>query len=274
MSVVHTELQQFRNELRGAVAADLERHRVRRRHLRRAVTIGTPGSVLAALGLSLGLVLGGGGGMSPADAAVLTGVESALSPPPNTVMHVRAMVTIGADPAQPYELWATDTAYRVIKEGVEFAGNAQNGSMTSSYDAATNTITTGIDGPPSHGAVDQPAAIRSLIASGQAQVTGSTVVDGVPADVLSLTGLPAGSGLVNGTFDVAKSDYRPLLVQTTVGCAQGPQCPETLHVLTYEYLPATAANLSLLDLSAQHPGATVQSDTGAGGAPTSAGATS
>jgi hypothetical protein len=269
MSVLHTELQQFRDELRRAAAADLERHGVRRRHLRRAVTFGTPGSVLAALGLSLGLVLGTGGGMSPADAAILAGAESALSPPQNTVMHVRAMITAGTEPAQPYELWATDTTFRVIKEGVEFAGNV-NGSTVSSYDAATNTITTGIYHPPSHTPVDQPAAIRSLIASGQAQVTGSTVVDGVPADVLSLTNLPAGSGLVDGTFDVAKSDYRPLLVQTTTGCAQGTEnghrvampCPETVHFETYEYLPATAANRSLLDLSAQHPGATVKSGAG------------
>jgi hypothetical protein len=83
--------------------------------------------------------------------------------------------------------------------------------------------------------------------------------------------VPVGSGLVNGTFDVAKSDYRPLLVQTTLtgargdpGCAQG-QCLETIHMETYEYLPATAANLSLLDLSAQHPGATVKSGAGTGG---------
>jgi|SRR5579871_1141429 len=267
MSELHPELLQFRHELRAAVAADLERHRVRRRRLRRAVTFGTPGSVLGALGLSLGLVLGVGGGISPADAAILAGAESALSPPPNTVLHVSAMITVGTEPAQPYELWATDTTFRVIKEGVEFAGNV-NGSTVSSYDAATNTIFTGIDHPPSHTPVDQAATIRSLIASGQAQVTGSTVVDGVPADVLSLTNLPVGSGLVNGTFDVATSDYRPLLVQTSVVCDnQGDQCPETLHFLTYEYLPATAVNLSLLDLSAQHPGATVKSGAGSNGAP-------
>lgn len=267
MSVVHAELQQFRHELRGAVAADLERHRVRRRHLRRAVTIGTPASVLAALGLSLGLVLGAGGGVSPADAAILSGAESALSPPSNTVMHVRAMITVGNQPAQPYELWATDSSYRVIKEGVEFAGGS--GDTMSSYDSATNTITTGLYEPPQH-SVDQPAALRALIASGQAQVTGTTVVDGVPADVLSVTGLPSNGGPVSGTFDVAQSDYRPLLVETTTGCAQGP-CPETVHFLTYEYLPATAANLSLLDLSAQHPGAKVQNGAGSEGAASAGG---
>jgi hypothetical protein len=44
-----------------------------------------------------------------------------------------------------------------------------------------------------------------------------------------------------------------------------------LHFETYEYLPATAANLSLLDLSAQHPGATVKSGAGTGGTSPSAG---
>jgi hypothetical protein len=38
-----------------------------------------------------------------------------------------------------------------------------------------------------------------------------------------------------------------------------------VHFETYEYLPATAANLSLLDLSAQHPGATVQNGAGTDG---------
>ncbi len=260
MSMLKPELQSFRGELRAAVEADLDRQRRHRRHLRRAIALGAPAGGLAALSLILALVFGAGSGPSPADAAILASVESALSPPPNTVMHVSAMITVGTEPAQRYELWATDTTFRVIKEGVEFAGNL-NGSTVSSYDAATNSIYTGIEHPPSHTPVDQPATLRSLIASGQAQVTGSTVVDGVPADVLSLTNQPAGGGLENGTFDVAKSDYRPLLVQTTVACAQG-QCPETMRYETYEYLPATPANLALLDLRAQHPQAKVVSGAG------------
>ncbi len=95
-------------------------------------------------------------------------------------------------------------------------------------------------------------------------------MDGVPAYVLSLSGLPEGGGLANGTYDVAKSDYHPLLLQTTVACQQG-QCSETVHFLTYEYLPATPANLSLLDLRAQHPGATVVNAGGVPGVGTSFG---
>ena len=123
---------------------------------------------------------------------------------------------------------------------------------------------------PNHAPVDPAATIRSLISSGQVHVSGSAVVDGVPAYVLSFSGLPAGSGLANATYDVAKSNYHPLLIEGTVGCQQG-QCPETVQFQTYEYLPETPGNLSLLDLSAQHPGATVVNAGGVPGVGTSFG---
>jgi hypothetical protein len=266
MTMLQPELQAFRHELRAAVDADLTRHHRQRRHLKRAVAIGTPGG-LAVLGLSLVLVLGAGTSPSPADAAILASAQGALTPPPNTVFHVAATITVGSSPAQPYELWTAGSSYRFIKFGYEAASN---GTTSSSYDAASNTLYLDIYNPQNHPPVDTAATIRSLISSGQAQVSGSAVVDGVPAYVLSLSGLPEGGGLANGTYDVAKSDYHPLLLQGTTECQQGP-CPETVHFLTYEYLPETSANLSQLDLSAQHPGATVVNAHGVPGVGTSFG---
>jgi hypothetical protein len=266
MTMLQPELQSFRHELRAAVEADLVRHRNHRRHLRRAVALGMPAG-LVALGLSLALVLGAGSTPSPADAAILASAQGALSPPPDSVFHVAATITVGSSPAQPYALWTAGSSYRFIKFGYEAAWN---GTTMSSYDAASNTLYAGIYSPQNHPPVDTAATIRSLISSGQAQVSGTAVVDGVPAYVLSLSGLPEGGGLTNGTYDVAKSDYHPLLLQTTVTCQQG-QCPETVQFQTYEYLPETPANLSLLDLSSQHPGATVVNAGGVPGVGTSFG---
>jgi hypothetical protein len=269
MTMLQPELQSFRRELRTAVEADLARHRDHGRRPRRAVALGTLGG-LGALGLSLALVLGAGSTPSPADAAILASAQGALTPPPDSVFHVAAMITVGSSPAEPYELWTAGTSYRFVKFGYEAAWN---GSTMSSYDAASNTLYIGIYSPPNHAPVDPAATIRSLISSGQVHVRGSAVVDGVPAYVLSLSELPAGvvsSGTANGTYDVAKSDYRPLRIQGTVACAQGP-CPETVQFQTYEYLPETPANLALLDLSAQHPGATAVNAGGVPGVGTSFG---
>ena len=266
MTMLQAELQSFRHELRAAVEADLARHRDHRRHLRRAVALGTPPG-LAALGLSLALVLGAEGTPSPADAAILASAQDALTPPPDSVFHVAATIKVGSSPAQPYGLWTAGSSYRFFKFGYEAASN---GTTTSSYDAASNTLYVDIYSPQNHPPVDTAATIRSLISSGQAHVSGSAVVDGVPAYVLSLSDLPAGGGLANGTYDVAKSDYHPLLLRRTIGCRQG-QCAETVHFQAYEYLPETSANLSLLDLRAQHPGARVVNAGGVPGVGTSFG---
>ena len=122
MTTLQPELQAFRYELRAAVEADLGRHRGHRRRLRRGIAFGTPAG-LAALGISLTLVLGAGSGLSSADAAILTSAQTALTPPPASVFHVAATITVGSSPAQPYELWTTGSSYRFMKFGYEAAWN-------------------------------------------------------------------------------------------------------------------------------------------------------
>jgi len=257
MTTHSPDLERFRVELRDAIEKDLARRAARRRTARRTARLAVPAVLAAVLGASLTLVAGAGPGMRPADAAVLTAVEAALTPPAGTILHERAIVTVGNEPPERYEAWieaSAPGASRVIKDGWE---GAWDGKTFSTYDQATNTITVG-GYVPGH-AVDIAATLRSLIASGQARVTGTTVVDGVPARTLAISGLPGGrvGGAVNGTYDVTLSDDHPLLVQTTTDCGSGP-CTETLRFQTYEYLPATPANLALLNLKAQHPTATIK----------------
>lgn len=261
------DLERFRTELRDAIENDLARRAGRRRTARRAARLGIPGLLAVVLGVSLALVPGAGPGTQPAAAAILAAAESALTPPAGTILNERAMVTIGHQPPQPYEVWIEANppgAYRVIKFGREAAWD---GKTLSVYDQASDTITVGTTIPSHHFPVDIAATLRSLIASGQARVTGTTLVNGVPTQTLTISNLPSGwaSGVANGTYEIARSNSRPLLIQTTVDCGSG-QCPETVRFETYAYLPATPANLSLLNLKAEHPRATVVTPSSQGNA--------
>jgi hypothetical protein len=74
--------------------------------------------------------------------------------------------------------------------------------------------------------------------SGQAHVDGATTFGGVPACELTVSG--ASDPFLDGTAYVSQSDYHPLLIGTTG--AGG----ERIAIQTYEYLPATPANLALM----------------------------
>jgi hypothetical protein len=186
--------------------------------------------------------------------AALRALAAGLTPPAGTILHERAMIATPGHAPQLFELWAqadAPQAYRVIKWGSE---GSWNGSTFSRYEAQTNTIT--VSPPPSEPPsvrgrkpVDYAASLRALVQSGGARVLGTSTIDGVPAYELSVNGesvLPAGS-----TAYVAQSSFRPLLIDYN---ANGG---ETIRYESYEYLPATGANLALLDLVEQHPGARV-----------------
>jgi hypothetical protein len=198
-------LDLFRDQLHDAVARDLSR-----RPRRRAVRTLVPAAGLAAAGA---LVLTTGGAPAPsADAAVMRHVVTALTAPPATILHERAMVTLGST-TQPYELWVQSSppyAYRVIKWGHEGTG--------------TGT------------APDDPAAtLRSMVQSGQAHVDAATTFAGVSAYKLSVTG--ASDRWLDGTVYVSRADYHPLQIETN---------GERIVFQSYEYLPASPANQALL----------------------------
>jgi hypothetical protein len=259
MTTLPPALVRYRSELRDAVEVDLHRRQSRRRTARRAAKLGVPG-VAVATAVTILLTLSGGPGLSAADAAVLNGARAALTPPAGTILHDAADITVGNGAPSHYELWAqadSPQAYRVDKAGHEAAWD---GTHSSVYDPSSNTIATGGVVPPNHQPVDLAAALRSLLQNGHASVQGATIIDGVAAYELKVSGLGDGwaSGVADGTYFVDRSDYHPLLVRTTADCA-GSVCAEVIRFRTYEYLPATASNLARLDLAAQHPGATPSS---------------
>jgi hypothetical protein len=168
---------------------------------------------------ALALTLSAGSPVQSADAAILHHVTAALTPPADSVLHEQATVTASWG-TTPYELWQETSppyAYSVSKWGHQGTGT------TSSPE-------------------DFAAQLRALVQSGQATVEGTTTMNGVPAYKLSVNGGP--DRFVDGTAYVAQSNYYPLEIDTT---ANGG---ELIRFQTYEYLPATAANLQRIHTSA------------------------
>jgi hypothetical protein len=216
MTELHSGLKLFRGQLRDAVARDLgraQRSRAQRSRApaRLALRVGLPATVAAAA-TALLLSLTVSSPLPAADAAIMRHVVAALTAPPGTILHERALVTLGSA-TQPYELWVETGgthAYRVIKWGHE--GTGTSGAL-----------------------VDPAATLRSMVQSGQAHVDATTTFDGAPAYKLTVTGAP--DRWLNGTVYVSRADYHPLLIDTN---------GEQIAVQTYEYLPATPANMALL----------------------------
>jgi hypothetical protein len=240
-------LRQYRNDLRSAVALDLD-SRGRRRilgHIPRRIAV--PAVVAAAAAAAaLAFFLSAGSQTQTANAAILRSVAAALTPPPGTILHEQAQVSVPGQAAHPFELWEqadSPYAYRVIKWGGE---GSWNGSSFSSYDAASNTITTSPGGGQARQPADFAATLRSLVESGQATVDGTTTIAGVQAYKLTVSSSP--DPFLIGTAYVDATNYHPLEIDTVTDS-------ETIVYQAYEYLPATSANLQLLDLAAQHPGA-------------------
>jgi len=209
MTEFHAGLELFRDQLRDAVARDLRRSRRSRR-------AALPTLVAAAAATALVVSLTGAPPVPGTDAAVMRHVVAALTPAPDTILHERALVTLGSN-TQPYELWAETNPpyrYRVRKWGHEGSGTATTA--------------------PS----DPAATLRAMVTTGKARVDAETSFAGVPAYKLTVSGSSA--RFLNGTAYVARSDYHPLEIDTTDGGG------ERIVFQSYEHMPANSSNVALL----------------------------
>jgi outer membrane lipoprotein-sorting protein len=227
--------------------------RARRRVVRRALALSVPATAAAATTATLLLTAGGASGPSLASAAIIRHVRAELTAPPGSILHESATVTLPDGSSMPFELWVQTGGtgvYRVIKGGQEVSLSDTKNEI---YNPSTNTVTVSPLPPAIHQLEvskggDLADELKRMVDSGQATAT-PTTYNGVPAYELSLN--PSGDNLPNGTAYVARSDYRPLEIDST-----SPR-GEKVVFSAYEYLPATPANDALLAVTSAHPGATV-----------------
>lgn len=140
--------------------------------------------------------------------------------------------------------------YRVIKSGNEVSLSDTKNEI---YDPSRNTVTVSPLPPQIHQREvsrgrDLADRLRQMVDSGRASAT-PTTYHGISAYELSLHA--SGDTFLNGNAYVARSDYRPLEINSTTNGGG------KVVFSTYEYLPATPANDALLSVTTAHPGAAV-----------------
>ena len=217
---------------------------------RRATGLAVAGAAAAAIALVALVGSMGSGGPAVADAAIMH-IRAELTAPAGSILHEAATVTpTGGSPMQ-FELWAQTGGtgvYRVIKYGTEAS---QSATQNETYDPSTRTVTVSPLPPAVHAyevahSVDPASKLKEMVNSGQATAT-ATTFDGTPAYEIQVN-VSDDPALENATAYVARSDYRPLEIESSKG--------KTVFS-AYEYLPATPANDAQLAVTTAHPGVTV-----------------
>ena len=143
----------------------------------------------------------------------------------------------------------------MIKGGQEVSLSATQNEI---YDPSTHTVTVSPLPPSVHArevsrSVDLATELRQMVNSGQATAA-PTTYKGIPAYELRLHS--PGDPVLNGTAYVARSDYRPLEIDS--GASNG----EKIVLSAYGYMAATPANDALLAITTAHPGTTVVNQAG------------
>lgn len=231
----------IRRQLSGQIHPRPARQR-RRLALAAAVLAGA----LATITL-VALAAAGPGGPSSADAAIIHRTIRAITPPANSILHVK-VVGMQNGTAVMGETWQ-ETSPPYASRGIKgttghFGEFADDGTTSYSYDPSTNTIHTQRDSSPPTFA-NPVSQVRQELASGHAQWVGTTTIGGESLIQIDLKG-----GLV--VYFDARS-YQPRYL----GDPQGGGSPLQLRVVAYEYLPLTASTESMLSMRTDHPGARI-----------------
>ena len=238
----------LRQALRTQLVGEL-RPRPRRRP-RVRIAAGGLTAVGAAAAIALVALVGstGSGGPSVADAAIIHHALGAVTAPAGEILHTKLVSTENGTTFVA-SIWR-QTAPPYAGRGSKGPLGAQqefsySGATYSEYDPATNTIYEHVFPSPPRAPDDSVSRVRQELASGQAQVDGTVVVDGA-----SLYKIDLRAGLV-GYFDTTTYALR------YVDAAQPNGTVARERVDVYEYLPMTSANQKLLSVTAQHPGARI-----------------
>ena len=224
----------------------------RRLSTRLAVGVATAAAVAAVTIVAL-VGSAGSSGPTAADAAIIHHTLRAITPPANSILHVKVVgaqngVTVVGE---TWQQTGPPFANRAIKGPIGHEGEAGDDGTTSfNYDPSTNTIYEQPDSSPPTFA-DPVSAVRQELASGAAQFHGTVTIDG---SALYKIDLPHG---MVGYFE--EGTYQPRYLDDP----QRDGSVVRLRVLAYEYLPMSAANRELLSVTAQHPTAPIAAGSGA-----------
>lgn len=247
------EDERVRLAVRAELVARLRPRALPRRRRRRPLRVAFAASAVTAAAAAALLVTAigtsGSGGPSVADAAIIHHALSAVTPPVGEILHTKVVSTQNGVTLEA-EVWrqtAPPYAGRGIKGPLgHLAEFSNDGTTWFDYDPTTNTIYKRPDSPPPPSS-DPVSQVRQELANGHAQVHGTVLIDGV-----SLYRIDLPNRLV-GYFDT--KSYAPRYLDDP----QRDGSVVRLHVVAWEHLPMTPSNRDLLSVSAQHPGARVQS---------------
>jgi hypothetical protein len=254
-----------------------------RRTIPRAVAV--PVAAGVTLTATAVVMLGGGPGEvgGPSSAAAITQTLRWLNPPPDTILHVRSVETMGGQ-TTTRELWqsaddpeserqliegaqsfessgdalydpANDTIYENAAKSPSGAGNARDKRKRAGAKVGDGSTSAGKPGEKTLPATDPIVGkVRILLQEGRMEVTGRELHNGTQAWAVSLkpdVGRPV------WTLWVSADDGKPLELRDPGRDAS--EQPQVIRWPTYEVLPESDAD-RLLTLRGAHPSAHVVRD--------------